>query len=69
MATSSKSNRPQRTGSSDNKSAKSSTVGKDNDYPNIVEEPIRVVGDQTRGKSRAGKTKKQSAKREKKKLS
>ena len=30
-----------------------------NDYPNIIEEPIRVVGDRTR---QTGKSKKQSGK-------
>jgi hypothetical protein len=43
--------------------AKSKQPKKDNDYPNIIEEPIRVVGDQTRGKSKAGKSRKQPTKR------
>jgi hypothetical protein len=59
MAMNSKSNRPQKSRSSD-KSAANSKASKDNDYPNIIEEPIRIVGD--RGKSGAGKSGKQSAK-------
>ena len=35
------------------KQAKKSSEG--DDYPNIIEEPIRVVGDKPRGKSKAGK--------------
>lgn len=69
MATRFKSKFPQRTGGSagksrnDAKGAKGAKGAKDNDYPNIIEEPIRIVGDQTRGKSKVGKSRKQSAKR------
>jgi hypothetical protein len=62
MATNSKSNRRQRSGSSADKSAGRSKGVEDNDYPNIIEEPIRIVGDRTRAKSRAGKSRKRSAK-------
>ncbi len=67
MAANSKSKFPQRTGRSAAKSASNSPsnskAAKDDDYPNIIEEPIRIVGDQTRGESTAGKSRKQSAKR------
>jgi hypothetical protein len=33
------------------------------DYPNIIEEPIRVVGDKPRDKSKAGKPQPRSQKR------
>ena len=39
------------------KSKSGGAAAKDNDYPNIIEEPIRVIGDRT-----AGKSKKQSSK-------
>jgi hypothetical protein len=61
MTTNAKLNRQQSSGSH-NKSASGSKGVKDNDYPNIIEEPIRVVGDETSAKSRAAKAKKQSAK-------
>jgi hypothetical protein len=32
------------------------------DYPNIIEEPIRVIGDEERGKSKAKKATKKSRK-------
>jgi len=43
--------------------AKSKAPKQDTDYPNIIEEPIRVVGDQTRGKSKASKSRKQPSRR------
>lgn len=67
MAANFRSKFPQRTGGSAGKSASNSpsnsNAAKDLDYPNIIEEPIRIVGDQTRGESKAGKSRKQSAKR------
>lgn len=45
--------------------AKKSEEG--DDYPNIIEEPIRVVGDRPRDKSRAGKPKNKTQKRSEKK--
>lgn len=37
------------------------------DYPNIIEEPIRVVGDRPRDKSKAGKPRNKTQKRSGKK--
>ena len=37
------------------------------DYPNIIEEPIRVVGDRPRDKSKAGKSQNKTKKRSEKK--
>ncbi len=37
------------------------------DYPNIIEEPIRVVGDKPRDKSKAGKPQNKTQKRSGKK--
>jgi hypothetical protein len=45
--------------------AKKSAEG--NDYPNIIEEPIRVVGDRPRDKSKAGKSQNKTQKRSGKK--
>jgi hypothetical protein len=46
--------------------AKSKAPKKESDYPNIIEEPIRVVGDQTRRKSEGGTAKKKPLKRSRK---
>ena len=40
-----------------------STRAEGNDYPNIIEEPIRVVGDKPRDKSKPGKSQTKSQKR------
>jgi hypothetical protein len=40
---------------SSKKSGKAKKSSEGDDYPNIIEEPIRVVGDKPRGKSKAGK--------------
>ena len=45
--------------------AKKSAEG--DDYPNIIEEPIRVVGDRPRVKSKAGKSQNKTQKRSGKK--
>jgi hypothetical protein len=58
-----KSKFPQGAGGSAGKSVSNSKGAKDHDYPNIIEEPIRIVGDKTQGESKAGKSRKQSAKR------
>ena len=43
------------------KQVKKSAEG--DDYPNIIEEPIRVVGDKPRDKSKAGKPQHKTQKR------
>jgi hypothetical protein len=43
----------------ESKSKSGGAAAKDHDYPNIIEEPIRVIGDRTR---QSGKSKKQSGK-------
>lgn len=63
MAANLKTRSSQKNRGSAGKSAKNPKAARDNDYPNIIEEPTRVVGDQTRRKSKAGKSRKQSAKR------
>jgi hypothetical protein len=53
-----------------NSSKKSGKVNKSaegDDYPNIIEEPIRVVGDRPRDKSKAGKPQNKTQKRSGKK--
>ncbi len=59
----SKSKSRQKTGGSGSKSANDSKSAKGSDYPNIIEEPIRVVGDPTRDKAKAGKSRKRTTKR------
>lgn len=57
MVPNSKSKKSQKTGGS-GKTAGGPSSAKDNDYPDIIEEPIRVIGDRTRGKVKASKSKK-----------
>ena len=56
-----KANSSKKSGKQVNKSAEG------DDYPNIIEEPIRVVGDKPRDKSKAGKSQSKTQKRSGKK--
>jgi len=49
------------------KSGRQAKKSEGDDYPNIIEEPIRVVGDRPRGKSKAGKSQSKTQKRSGKK--
>lgn len=46
----------QRPGRSARKTAAPSKGSKENESPNIIEEPIRVIGDRTRNKAKAAKS-------------
>jgi len=56
-----KANSSKKSGKQVNKSAEG------DDYPNIIEEPIRVVGDRPRDKSKTGKSQNKTQKRSGKK--
>ena len=56
-----KANSSKKSGKQANKSAEG------DDYPNIIEEPIRVVGDKPRDKSKTGKSQNKTQKRSGKK--
>ena len=58
MTSKSKSKSRKKTRNVARKSARDTNRRKESEYPNIIEEPIRVIGDQTQNKPKAARTRK-----------